>query len=128
MSISQKQIDAILKLSPPKRYSHFIKKAVGWKQVWALYDDGWAMSETAKGEPVFPLWPEREYAELCVSGTWSNYKPKPIELDEVLGSMIPMLKERGILPGVFFTMKDGSVDATIEQFESDLKKELSHYE
>lgn len=128
MSVSQKQIEAILKLPAPKRYSHFIKKVVGWKQLWALYDDGWAMSESDDGEPIFPLWPEKEYAELCVSGDWSNYEPKPIELDEILGSMIPMLKERGILPGVFFTMKDGSVNASVDELESDLREELSKYE
>jgi hypothetical protein len=42
MSISQKQIEAILRLPVPGRYSHFIKKVVGWKQLWALYDDGCA--------------------------------------------------------------------------------------
>ncbi|WDE09012.1 DUF2750 domain-containing protein [Thalassomonas viridans] len=128
MSVSQKQIDAILKLSAPKRYSHFIKKVVGWKQLWALYNDGWAMSESDKGELIFPLWPEKEYAELCVSGEWSDYVPKPIELDDALDNMIPMLKEKGILPGVFFTMKDGSVNASIDELESDLREELSKYE
>ena len=128
MSVSQKQIEAILKLPAPKRYSHFIQKVVGWKQLWALYDDGWAMSESDDGQPIFPLWPEKEYADLCVSGDWGNYTPKSIELDEVLDSMIPMFRGRGILPGVFFTMKDGSVNASVDQLEEDLRAELSHYE
>ena len=128
MRVSQKQIEAILKLPAPKRYSHFIKKVVGWKQLWALYDDGWAMSESDDGQPIFPLWPEKEYADLCVSGDWGNYTPKSIELDEVLDSMIPMFRGRGILPGVFFTMKDGSVNASVDQLEEDLRAELSHYE
>lgn len=128
MSVSQKQIEAILKLPAPKRYSHFIKKVVGWKQLWALYDDGWAMSETDDGEMVFPLWPEKEYAELCISGDWANYQPEPIDLDEVLDSMIPMLRERGILPGVFFTMHDGSVNADVDELEADLREELAKYE
>ncbi len=128
MSVSQKQIEAILKFPAPKRYSHFIKKVVGWKQLWALYDDGWAMSESDDGQPIFPLWPEKEYADLCVSGDWGNYTPKSIELDEVLDSMIPMFRGRGILPGVFFTMKDGSVNASVDQLEEDLRAELSHYE
>lgn len=128
MSASQKQIEAVLKLPAPQRYSHFIKKVVGWRKLWTLYDDGWAMSESDEGEPIFPLWPEKEYAELCISGEWSNYIPRSIDLDEVLDSMIPILKERGILPGVFFTLEDGSVNASIEEFESDLREELSRYE
>ena len=128
MSVNQKQIEAVLKLPAPKRYSHFIKKVVGWKQLWALYDDGWAMSETDDGQMTFALWPEREYAELCVSGDWASYKPEPIALDEVLDSMIPMLRERGILPGVFFTLEDGSVNASVDELEADLREELSKYE
>ena len=127
MSVSQKQMEAVLNLPAPKRYSHFIKKVVGWKKVWALYNDGWVMSETDRGELVFPLWPEKEYAELCISGDWTNYKPEPIELDEVLDSMIPMLREKGILPGVFFTMNDGSVNASVDELERDLRDELSKY-
>ena len=128
MTLNSKQIEAVIKLPAPKRYSHFIKKVVGWKRLWALYDDGWAMSETTEGLPVFPLWPEKEYAELCISGDWSSYQPKSIELDEVLDSMIPMLRERGILPGVFFTMTDGSVNANVDELELDLREELTKYE
>lgn len=128
MTINPKQIEAVIKLSAPKRYSHFIKKVVGWKKLWALYDDGWAMSETEEGQPVFPLWPEKEYADLCISGDWSSYQSKSIELDEVLDSMIPMLRARGILPGVFFTVSDGSVNADVDQLEQDLREELLKYE
>lgn len=128
MSVSQKQLKEILMLPAPKRYSYFIKKVIGWRRLWALYDDGWAMSESDVGDPIFPLWPEKEYAELCISGEWANYEPKPIELNEVLDSMIPMLRERGILPGVFFTMEAGSVNSSVDQLESDLREELSHYE
>lgn len=127
MSVSQNQIEAIIKLPAPKRYSHFIKKVVGWKKMWALYDDSWAMLESEDGKPVFPLWPEKEYADLCVSGKWGNYTSKSIELDEVLNSIIPMLRERDILPGVFFTMEDGSVNASVDQLEEDLRAELTHY-
>lgn len=128
VGISQKQIEAILSLPPPKRYSHFVKKVVGWQKVWALFDDGWAMSETDEDEPVFPLWPEKEYAELCISGDWENYKPVAIELGEMLDSLIPMLRERKILPGVFFTLSGGSINVTVDTLEKDLREELSRYE
>ena len=127
MAINQKQIEAVLKLPAPKRYSHFIKKVVGWQKMWGLYDDGWAMSESSDGEPVLPLWPGKEYAELCISGEWSNYKPKEIELDEVFEDVIPTLREQNILPGIFYTMEHGSVNANIDELESDLKEELSYY-
>jgi hypothetical protein len=127
MTVSAKQIEAILMLPSPKRYSHFIKKVVGWRKMWGLYSDGWAMSESPGGAAVLPLWPGKEYAQLCADGYWSTYEPKAIELDEALDNMLPMLRERGIQPGVFFVVDQGSVDVSLDEFERDLRAELSKY-
>ena len=127
MTASAKQIEAVLKLPPQKRYSHFIKKVVGWRKMWGLYDGGWAMSETKDGSPVFPLWPEREYAERCIDGDWAKYEPRAIDLDDALDNMLPMLRQRGIEPGVFFSPDRGSIDVHIDQLERDLRSELLKY-
>jgi hypothetical protein len=127
MSINEKQIQAILSLPAPKRYSHFVKQVVGWKKAWGLYDDGWALSQTGAGEPVFPLWPAKEYAELCADGDWAGYRPEEIELEELLDRIIPMLREKEILPGVFYIVEGGSINADIDVLEKDLKMELSNY-
>jgi hypothetical protein len=128
MPVSQKQIAAILALPPPQRYDHFIKKVVGWRKAWGLHQDGWAMLETADGEPVFPLWPEKEYAELCAAADWAGYEAREIELDELMTDLLPMLAERGVHPGVFFVPDQGSIDITIDQLQQDLQQELSKYE
>lgn len=128
MTANAKQIEAVLKLPPPKRYSHFIKKVVGWRKMWGLFEDGWAMAESDDGAPVLPLWPEREYAELSVGGKWAAYQPREIELDEALEKMIPMLRERGIRPGVFYAAGTGSINVTLEELERDLREELAKYE
>jgi hypothetical protein len=128
MKVSPKQVEAVSKLPAPKRYSHFIKVVADWRQVWGLYDDGWAMSETDDGQMVFPLWPAKEYAEACAVGGWSAYKARPIDLDDFVNGLLPKLKETGVLPGVFYTLDQGSVDASIEQIFKDLNEELSKYE
>ena len=127
MTVSAKQMEAILALPPAKRYSHFIKKVAGWGKMWGLYSNGWAMSETLGGAAVLPLWPEEEYARLCAAGDWSSYEPRAIELDEALDKMLPMLRERGIQPGIFFVIGQGSVNVGLDQFELDLRAELSKY-
>jgi hypothetical protein len=126
--ISQKQIEAILKLPAPQRYDHFIKKVVGWGKLWGLCEDGWAMSETDEGEPVLPLWPEREYAQLSATDIWASYAPREIELEEFLEDVLPSLREQGVHPGVFFVPDKGSIDIDIDQLEKDLREELSKYE
>jgi Protein of unknown function (DUF2750) len=127
VSVNEKQVEAVLALPPSKRYSHFIKKVVGWRKLWGLYDEGWAMSTSPSGVPVLPMWPEREYAERCISGEWAGYAPKEIDLDDALDNMIPMLRQRGILPGVFFSVELGSVDASLDALERDLRLELEKY-
>jgi hypothetical protein len=127
MTVSAKQMEAVLMLPAPKRYSHFIKKVVGWGKMWGLYDEGWAMSEAPDGSPVLPLWPEKEYAERCIGGEWSTCEPRAIELNDVLEDLIPSLRERGVLPGVFFDINQGSINATIDELEQDLRTELQRY-
>ena len=128
MPVSEKQIAAVLALPPPQRYDHFIKKVVGWQKMWGLYDDGWAMSETNDGKPVFPLWPEKEYAQLCATADWAEYEATEIDLDEFMAELLPMLEERGVHPGVFFVPDQGSIDVTIGQLREDLERELGKYE
>lgn len=128
MTVKTQQIEAVLKLPAPVRYSHFIKKVVGWGRMWGLYSDGWAMATSPDGGDVLPLWPERAYAERSKNGEWLNFEPKPIELSEALEQMIPMLRERGILPGVFFDADVGSIACTMDQLESDLRTEMHKYD
>ncbi len=128
MKINQKQIEAIVALPGPKRYEHFIKVAADQNCVWGLYSDGWALAGTEDGEPVFPLWPAREYAVLCSSGEWSGYEPKKIDLNDLFGSLLPSLKERKTLIGIFYTPSDKGILPAFDEFEDDLREELSNIE
>lgn len=127
MKVTQKQVEAVFKLSAPKRYSHFIKVAVDWEKVWGLYNNGWAMSEDDRGKPVFPLWPAKGYAEACANGEWRDYHPESIDINEFVNELLPLLNEKGISPGIFFVPEQGSVDATIDTIIEDLLAELERY-
>ena len=65
MKVTPKQMEAVLALSGVKRFEHFIKVIVDWREVWGLYQDGWALAEADDGIIVFPLWPAKEYAQVC---------------------------------------------------------------
>jgi hypothetical protein len=123
--VNPQQIEAVLQLPGPQRYRHFIEKAVEARRMWGLYGDGWAISQTPDGRQVLPLWPEREYAELCIAEEWSNHQAREIDIDAALGMMIPTLREQGILPGVFFSPEQGSINMTLDEFERDLRAELA---
>lgn len=122
------QIEAILALPGPKRYSHFIKVAADERCVWGLFSDGWALSGTDRGVQVFPLWPGREYAERCASGLWAGYEPREIDLDTLFDRLLPKLEESATLAGIFPTPEDQGVTPDLEQFEADLRNELARIE
>lgn len=129
MKLTPKQIEAVLALSGPDRYRHFIKVAADQRRVWGLHHrDGWALAATAANEPVFPVWPAREYAERCASSEWSGYEPREIELDEFLYGLLPTLRERRTLLGVFYTPHDKGVTPSLDRLEEDLRAELARIE
>ncbi|TGK86135.1 DUF2750 domain-containing protein [Leptospira montravelensis] len=128
MKITQKQIDIITSLPGPKRYEHFIKVAADQRCVWGLYNAGWALAGTDDGQHVFPLWPAYEYSSICTKNEWLEFKPKKIELDSLFDDLLPSLKERKTLIGVFYTPSDKGVIPNMDDFEKDLRHELSRIE
>ncbi len=106
MKISDKQIQAVIRLPGPKRYGYFIKMVADQRRVWGLFENGWALAGDSTESPVFPIWPAREYAALCASGAWVGYEPREISIDEVRSWLLPKLRESGTALGVFYTPDD----------------------
>lgn len=127
MVLNKKQIETIILLDGPKRYSHFIKRIVDWEEVWGLYDDGWALASTDDGVHIFPLWPAQEYAALCANENWQGYNPEVIKLADFMDYLLPKLKEDGVLLGVFYTPTDKGITPSVDQLLSDLNEELANY-
>ncbi|MBP9868146.1 MAG: DUF2750 domain-containing protein [Alphaproteobacteria bacterium] len=65
MKVNPKQMEAMLALPDIKRFEHFIKIIADWQEVWGLYQGGWALAAADDGTTVFPLWPAKEYAQVC---------------------------------------------------------------
>jgi len=114
-------------LAGPKRYKHFVKVVTDWEEVWGLYRDGWALASTDDGQQVFPLWPAKEYAQLCAENDWSDYEPESFSLKSFMGELLPNFKNDGVLPGVFYTPSDNGVTPTVDQLLADLNEELENY-
>ena len=127
MSINHKQIVAVIALDGQKRYEYFVKMVVDREKAWGLYKNGWALAATEDGQQVFPLWPAKEYAELCANKEWLDYIPVSISLVDLMDDLLPKLREDNILPSVFYTPSDTGVTPTVEQLLADLKEELSNY-
>lgn len=126
--LSQKQIESILKLDGPRRYSHFVKHIVDCQQAWGLYCEGWAMGSDDNGNPTFQLWPAKEYATLCAYGLWAGYEPAEMPLDDLVEELLPKLHRDSVGVGIFRTPEGQSVMPTIKQLIADLKTEMERYD
>jgi hypothetical protein len=128
MKINEKQLQAVLKLTGPGRYSHFIKLAADQRTVWGLWNEGWALASTNEGVQVFPIWPADVYAEKCAVADWSRYVPRAIDLDRLFDELLPDFAQSGILLGIFPTSQSQGITPDLRQFEADLRQELSRIE
>lgn len=119
---SEKEVEAVLRLDGPERFRHFVKQVVDFETAWGVWNNGWVLMANDGGTSVFPLWPAREYVERCCTGTWANYEPRPITLDELLDDFLPNFAERGILPGVFPTPNRKGVTPSSDELAAALRK------
>ena len=123
-----REIDAVLKLPAPARYEHFIKRVVDSGEAWGLWNDGWAMGSTDVGQPTFPLWPAKEYAELSAKEHWANFSPVPISLEDLVDELLPKLEEDGVQPSIFRVPTGDATMPLIHQVVKDLRTEMGRYE
>jgi hypothetical protein len=125
--MNEKQIEGILALSGAERVEHFVKVVVDREEAWGLYDEGWASSGTDDGEAAFPLWPARDYAQLCAAQEWSTYSPRLIPLDDLMDALFPMLRQQSVAVAVFQTPRGRGVTMTPDDLQEMLASELERY-
>lgn len=127
MKLNPKQMEAVLALPAIKRFKHFIKVIADWQEVWGLYQDGWALAAADDGTTVFPLWPAKEYAQVCAANEWAGYEPRSISLGDFTEVLLPKLRLDGVLPGVFFTPTSKGVTPSVDDLRAALEAELQNY-
>lgn len=128
VQINSKEIQSVINLTSEKRYKYFLNKVADAALIWGLYDDGWALVENKKDEVLIPLWPAKEYAELCASEDWREYQPKSVEIHEFIEEMIVNLKENKISLAIFYTPHDKGIILNHDNFIDDLRMELNNIE
>ncbi len=125
--MNSKKIENILSMPINERYDYFIRKVAEFEELWGLYNDGWA-SLGGADKIVLPFWPEMEFAELCCTGQWQEYKPKAISVSDFMQKWIPgMIKDKRLI-NIFYT--PDSVDSSLIEPQvllKDLTDEMEKY-
>jgi hypothetical protein len=126
--VRDRELSAVLKMAPEKRYGYFVKRVADWQTAWALWKDGWILLGTPNGEEHFPLWPAKEFAEACAGPLgFDGAVAEPIDLDRLRGELMNKLTKRGVGVAVFpdFAGSAASVDPVA--LDRDLEVELAKY-
>ncbi|CAO5682433.1 MAG: hypothetical protein HEEMFOPI_01672 [Holosporales bacterium] len=126
--MKQEKIVGILNSSKDKKYKYFLSKVVDQAYLWGLYKDGWAMASDEVGNKILPLWPENEFAQICVEKEWIDYIPEKIDIYEFIEKYIDELFHNDIQISIFYTPEDIGIVCNHEFLKKDLKLELSRIE
>lgn len=127
MTIHSKKIENVLKLEPRARYEYFVGKVADFEIVWGLYGEGWVVGES-QGTTVLPVWPEKEFAAICVTQEWTGNIPKEIALADFLQKWLPGMTSDGRFCWVFPSLADKGYLIDPMELKEDLERELKQYE
>lgn len=102
-----------------RRYLYFINEVATTKKVWTLYKDRWAIAETYDYQ-LFPLWPDKPFAEICAIKQWKHYRPMLFTLDIFLSEVMQMLDNSLLFPSIFDTPYDSGTVINTQLLKDDL--------
>ena len=125
--LNPKQIESIIKLPADKRYQHFIKRITDQEELWGIYDSDWIRIINKDGSDLFPVWPNKEYAQLYLQKNFPSAFIKPIDLYEFIDVFLPELGEKNTSVSVFPTPESEGHIVCYEKVIDDLNEELEKY-
>lgn len=124
--MNNEMINALVNADSNKRYEYFIKKIADNEVAYGLFNDGWALYES-DGNTYFPLWSEKEFAELCIKDEFKSYEVEEIDLEDILNELLYKLKDENIGIAVFPTNNDIGVCVDCNKARNDIEDELAKY-
>lgn len=127
-SINEKEIKSVINLPKEKRYEYFIKKSADLGFVWGLYKEGWALASDEENNHILPLWPAKEYAQLCSKDEWEGYQGEQIDIHDFINIYLDELVINKITPGIFYTPEDRGIIISYDMLKEDLERELERME
>lgn len=122
------EVQSVILLSPQQRYEYFIKKVGDNEMMYTLADDSgnFGISDL-ENAGLFPLWPAREFAELCKVNGWSNYSVKEVPLEYFNVTVVKLIDSENYLINVFPIAGRTGFIVDIDEFTRDINCELEKF-
>lgn len=128
MKVNDKEIEAISKLEPIKRYQYFIKRVADSEAMYSLIDKegNWALADV-EGRTVFSVWSASEFASACALGEWEGFSVKEIAMEEFEDQIIDEIDQNNYLINVFSIKGKSGFVVDLSEFARDLSEEMKKY-
>jgi len=122
------KLNSVLTLSSKERYEYFIKKVADFETVYLIQDDDkYVTIGDDKNEIIIPVYPEAEFAELNLQGTWINFSVEEMELSEFL-DWLDELHEKRIKVAGFPSSENSGIVITADEMKNHILFEMQQYE
>ncbi|MBV8389168.1 MAG: DUF2750 domain-containing protein [Mucilaginibacter sp.] len=124
----EEKIKNLLALNSSDRYWYSIREIVKLELVWAIStDDSWVTFVDKNGDEIFPIWPHKEIAEICVFEELKveNYFIKAIKFELFIKYCIPDMEEDNISFGMFYNKGREALVVNPQQLFTDLMDEYN---
>ncbi|MCD0188499.1 DUF2750 domain-containing protein [Acinetobacter sp. PW68] len=105
-------------------YKQFIETIVSQGNVFALYEDGWALCATPTGQRAFAIWQNKSLAKLLIKDNWANYQVEEISLKDFIEKVIPFLRQEATNVSMNLSPEGQNVLVAPEKLLLDLKNYL----
>mgnify|MGYP002284679668 FL=1 len=125
----KKKIENIFKLSAKERFSYFVRKLTDLEEVCGLSEGTeWALLWDNYNNKLFPVWPEKDFAEICANGPWNSYIPKLIKLEDFISKLSIKLDSEEINYAVFLTTENKGIIISPKELCEVLEMEIEQEE
>ena len=131
MKVSKQELEAVIALSPEKRYNYFVKRICDWEQVWTLYEDNYiVLNEAKNGKLYILLFPFKDFAEHYTTNIrgMKGVSYKSFEINEFLETIIKKLQANNVSNALVFPVANGyGLNVSMTDMVKDIQSELENY-
>lgn len=126
--MNQQKIDNVFALESAERYGYLIRKVADFETIYLIADneDNYVLIGS-DDVSVLPVWPEKEFAELFLTGDWKNYHVVEYNITEFIEWLDDLETEKIELAG-FPNLNFKTIQVSAIEMKNHLLYEISRFE
>jgi hypothetical protein len=117
----------IYALPAQERYGYLIRTVADTEAIWVIRDGTQTVLLGEAADELIPVWPEKAFAQLHLTGEWAEYRAVEVPLDDFL-AWLDELQAEGVGIAAFPKENLQGVVVEAQEMKAHLLHELQQYE